>query len=143
MKIPPLNGFCNFGVFKNTKNCIDIPKDYRNNTLAKDCVSFSSKAQYIKKYNTLPDEIKEILSPKDAIDMFIQMDKIACGKEKEGKIGQGENSQVYENPWLDNYYVLILEEPSQKSTVIYSEKDLGDSIWRDGDNSRIQIIKGA
>lgn len=148
MRVPPIYGFSSFGLLKNANNfssaSSDIPKRFLANEAKSDSICFSSnsKTQYIKKYNTLPEEIKEILSPKDAIDMFREMDRMARGREKNGKVGQGENSKVYENPWLDDYYVLILEDPDQQSEIVYSEKILGDSIWQDKQDRRVQLIKG-
>ena len=108
-----------------------------------DEVTFTSIAYYLKKYNTLPDEIKEILSPKDAIVMFEDMEHIANGSLKGEKIGQGLYSKVYLNPWLEDYYILILDSPTNKDQYIYSKVPLGDSIWEDKDNQRIQLIKNA
>jgi len=142
MKVTPIFGFCNFGMLKNTKNFSDISKRFSTNELKADTVSFSSNAKYIKKYKTLPDEIKAILSPKDAIEMFKDMERIAQGKQKREKIGQGSNSKVFVTPWLEDYYVLILKEPKYTDETVYSKRYLGDSVWSDDENDKIQLIKG-
>ena len=111
--------------------------------LKHDTVSFSSStAYYLKKYNTLPSEIKNILTPKDAIDMFKNMEMIQKGISKGTKVGQGNFSRVYENPWLNDYYFLIVQDPTQTTQVIYSRHELGDSVWSDK-NQLLQIIKKA
>ncbi len=160
MRIPDFNGFVGFGVRNCAKNSLksasDISKRFNVvipiddddechfiKPLLKDTVSFGSTAQYLKKYNTLPDEIKKNLSPKDAVVMFKDMERIAKGIDKGDKIGQGEDSAVYENPWLDGYYLLVLKEPTVRNPRVYSEISLGDSIWSDNNDSRIQLIKGA
>ena len=48
MKVPPIFGFCNFGLLKNTKTFSDIPKRFAINS-AVDTISFSSNAKYLKK----------------------------------------------------------------------------------------------
>lgn len=141
MKIPPV---CNLGRFVvqknkkglNTKSKVSLPFPQE------DTVSFtSSTAYYLKKYLTLPDEIKKILTPEDAIDMFKNMELIQTGKIKGTKIGQGKTSTVFKNPWLDGYHLLIIDNPKNPTQLIYSRYSLGDSIWQDEDNSLIQIIK--
>ena len=112
--------------------------------LKQDTVSFSSTAKYLKKYNTLPEEIKKALKPKDAVDMFKNMEGIAGGYIKGEKIGQGNASRVYENPWLDDCYLLILQKDSTpEKHIVYSNAALGDAIWQDSDNNLIQIIRKA
>ena len=144
MKIPPLDVSYYFGIQrkklapKNQSLPPTLPP------LNHDTVSFSaSTAYYLKKYNTLPDEIKKILSPQDAIDMFKDMEMVQKGITKRTKIGQGNDSRVYENPWLKDYYSLIVQNPQKTTQVIYSRHELGDSIWSDKDNNLIQIIKKA
>ncbi len=140
MKIPPIGGLSTFGVARHSKN----KKEDTNfiKPLKNDTISFSSNVRYIKKYVTLPDEIKKILSPEDAIDMFKDMEWVAGGVIKRGEIGKGEHSKVYKNPWLEDYYLLILENDEDCDTItIYSGENLGDSIWRDEDNKSIQILK--
>ena len=95
----------------------------------------------MRKYVTLPDEIKKILNPKDAIDMFKEMEFVALGISKGHKIGQGDFSRVYENPWLDGYDLLIAQDLNSNSQIIYSKHKLGNSVWADSDNNNIQIIK--
>ena len=139
MKIPPINALGRF-VVQNSK---------MNSTISSplppskpDTVSFSSStAYYLKKYKTLPEEIKKILSPKDAIGMFKNMELIQTGRIKGVKIGQGKGSIVFENPWLDDYHLLIVNDPKQPTQLVYSRYSLGDSIWQDKDNTLIQIIK--
>lgn len=142
MKIPPLDVFGKFGmrckgVVKNKSTISNILPPYNPDT-----VSFSSSiAYYLKKYNTLPEEIKKVLSPKDAIDMFKDMEMIQKGTIKRTKIGQGKDSSVFENPWLKDYYSLIVENPQKIKQVIYSRYGIGDAIWSDNDNYLIQIVK--
>ena len=140
MKVPPLGELGMFGIqkYKNTK-----PKQNIQLSYPKDSVSFSSNARYIKKYNTLPDEIKKVLSPKDAVDMFKDMEQVAKGSIKRRKIGQGNASKVYKNPWLDDYYLVVLSNAKSPTQIIYSKEPLGDAIWKDDDNIAIQIIKKA
>ena len=140
MKVPPLGELGLFGIqkFKNKNQKQKIQLSY-----PKDTISFSSITHYIKKYNTLPDEIKKILSPKDAIDMFKDMEQVAKGTIKRNKIGQGNSSKVYENPWLEDYYLIVLSNIKSPTQIIYSKKPLGDAVWRDSDNTSIQIIKKA
>ncbi len=142
MRIQSLNEFGVFGLHKSKMANQTSNAKIKLSSPVRDIVSFSSKAQCLKKYNTLPDEIKELLSPEDAIDMFEDMERVAKGTQKRQIIGQGENSIVYINPWLSGYYVLVLKEPAtDKNQIIYSPKDLGDSVWCDGKDDRIQIIK--
>ena len=120
-------------------NMIRLPKP-----VDKDTVSFTSTAQYLKKYLTLPDEIKMVLSPEDAIDMFKDMEWLAEGKIKRGMVGEGKGSEVYKNPWLEDYYLLILKDTGKKGTItVYSGEKIGDAIWQDNDNLAIQILKKA
>ena len=120
-------------------NRVRLPKP-----LDKDTVSFTSTAQYLKKYLTLPDEIKMVLSPEDAIDMFKDMEWLAEGRIKRGMVGEGKGSEVYKNPWLEDYYLLILKDTGKKDTItIYSGEKIGDAIWQDNDNLAIQILKKA
>ena len=141
MKIPPLNSLGRF-VVPNRVNSLNrmLPP---SPPLSNDTVSFSaSTAYYLKKYNTLPDEIKQILSPKDGIDMFKDMEMIQKGISEGRKIGQGNYSRVYKNPWLEDYYFLIVHDPKHVTQVVYSRYDLGDSVWADKDQS-LQLIKKA
>lgn len=111
------------------------------NSLKKDTVSFSkSISKYIKKYATLPDEIKKILSPKDAVDMFQDMEMVASGTIKRDKIGFGTSSKVYETPFLDDYCFIVLADNKTPTQTIYSKMKIGDAVWKDNDNSRIQIL---
>jgi len=113
--------------------------------LNKDTVTFtSSTAHYLKKYLTLPDEIKMVLTPEDAIDMFKDMEWLAQGKVKRNMIGEGKGSEVYKNPWLSDYYLLILKDVGDNDTItVYSGEKIGDAIWQDKDNNSIQILKKA
>lgn len=141
MKVPPvLGGYC-FSMLKSgvSKTQKTHPLDFSS----KDTISFTSTAKYLKKYNTLPDEIKKVLSPKDAVDMFKDMEQVAKGVVKRQKVGQGNTSKVYLNPWLDDYYLLVLKNANNPTQVIYSKTPLGDAIWSDSDNLNIQIIKKA
>lgn len=139
MKIPPIYTLGRF-VVQNFK------KDAKTSSALlpskEDTVSFSaSTAYYLKKYKTLPEEIKKILTPKDAIDMFKNMEMVQKGIQKGVKIGQGDYSSVFENPWLENYHFLIVDNPKYSTQLVYSRHTLGDSIWMDNDNALIQIIK--
>ena len=139
MKIPPLSEMGRFVV----QNRVGSKKQALPPTtpLKTDTISFSaSTAYYLKKYNTLPDEIKNVLTPKDAIDMFKDMEMIQRGITEGTKIGEGNYSQVYENPWLDDYCFLIVHDPQHTTQVIYSRYELGDSIWSDKDE-HLQLIK--
>jgi len=144
MRIPPLDVSGYFGIPKkiNTLRKESIPPVLP--PYSPDTVSFSaSTAYYLKKYNTLPEEIKKILTPKDAIDMFKDMELVQKGVVQRTKIGQGKDSRVYENPWLKDYYSLIVQNPQKTTQVIYSRHGISDSIWSDADNGLIQIVKKA
>ena len=145
MRVPPMIGFNQFCVQNNPKT-----KKANGNTVSKipypepkDSVSFTSTAQYLKKYATLPDDIKAILTPKDAIDMFKDMELVANGVVAREKVGQGNMSKVYKTPWLQNYYFVILRDNDIDEQTIYSKINLGDSVWQDRDDSRIQLLQGA
>ena len=115
------------------------PLEYKTDT-----VTFSSStAFYLKKYNTLPDEIKRILNPKDAIDMFRDMEMVQKGMTKRRKVAQGNQTKIYENPWLDDYYFLISQDPEKTTQIVYTRQELGNCVWSDKDNNLIQIIKKA
>ena len=142
MRIPPIECLGHFVVQKNNKE--NNKKDLLISPFRKDTVSFSSlNAYYLKKYKTLPDEIKKILTPKDAIDMFQNMEQIQKGMTEGIKIGQGDDSSVYENPWLDGYYIMIVQTPKKQIQTVYSRYPLGDSVWEDEKDNSIQIIKRA
>lgn len=143
MKVPPLRAFGNFVQHK--KILPAPPLDYIKPQHQNDTVSFTSNARYFKKYSTLPDEIRAILSPQDAVDMFKDMELVAQGRIKREKIGQGANSQVYETPWLKDYYFIVLKdnEAQQPIQLIYSNKNLGNAVWQDKDGTGIQIIQSA
>ena len=104
----------------------------------------ASIAYYLKKYNTLPAEIKKNLSPKDAIDMFREMEFVANGVVKRNCIGQGNESKVYDNPWLKEYHFLVLNNSNDtklNSETIYTKlSHLGDAVWADTDDGRIQLV---
>ncbi len=141
MRVPQIGYLGSIGVLKTrTKKTVDEPND-KPLPIKQDSVTFSAKAKYIKKYQTLPKEIKEILTPKDAIDMFQNMDFIVQGKIKGKEIGHGDSSKVYANPWLSGYDILIINDPQTKEQIIYSSDSLGDSVWYDEDNVGVQIIK--
>lgn len=140
MKIQPIVSQGRFVVQKRKQAQKNIERPFPSPST--DSVSFSASiAKYLKKYNTLPEEIKRILTPKDAIDMFKNMEYIQKGKISGVKIGQGNYARVYENPWLEGYYSLIVQDPRQTSQVVYSRYTLGDAIWSDSENQLIQIIK--
>lgn len=143
MKIPPVSALGRFVVQRNVgKVQQTLPPEIPS--LKSDTVTFSaSTAYYLKKYNTLPNEIKRILKPQDAIDMFKNMEYIQKGLTKGKTIGQGNHSQIFENPWLDDYCLLITTEGFPVKQTVYSRYQLGDAIWVDRDNELIQIIKKA
>ena len=142
MKIPPLSSLGRF-VVQNRMSSKYQQKLPPTSPLSNDTVSFSaSTAYYLKKYNTLPKEIKEVLNPKDAIDMFKDMERIQKGIMEGKKIGQGNHSRVYKNPWLEDYYFLIVHDPKKTTQVVYSRYELGDAVWSDKDQS-LQLIKKA
>ena len=140
MKVPPIGGFSTFGVRKLSKN---FTNTNFIKPLKKDTVTFGTNARYIKRYSTLPDEIKDILSPSDAIDMFRDMEYIAKGAIKRREVGIGQNSRVYENLWIPGYFILILDDDTEdkNSITIYSKENIGNAIWQDKDDARIQILK--
>ena len=142
MRIPPIECLGHFVVRKN--KMANLKKELPFPPVQKDTVSFSSsKAYYLKKYNTLPDEIKKLLTPKDAIDMFQNMEQIQKGMTEGIKIGQGDDSSVYENPWLDGYYIMIVQTPKKQIQTVYSRYPLGNSVWEDEKDNSLQIIKRA
>ena len=104
----------------------------------------ASIAYYLKKYATLPPEIQKNLSPKDAIDMFKEMEYVANGNVKKRSIGQGTESKVYENPWLKGYYFIVLNNPKDAAlaneTIYTTRNHIGDAVWRDNDDNRIQLL---
>ena len=51
----------------------------------------------------------------------------------------GNASKVYKNPWLDDYYLVVLSNAKSPTQIIYSQEPLGDAIWKDDDNIAIQI----
>ncbi len=140
MRVPQIGNLGFFCMTKYKKN-VSSQKILKNQN---DTLSFSSNAKYLKKYSTLPDEIKNILSPKDAIDMFKDMEYVAQGKIKRDDIGRGTDSRVYDSPWLDDYCFIILSGKNDNDTkVVYSTYTLGDAVWSDKDDSHIQILKKA
>ncbi len=109
--------------------------------LNKDTVSFTaSTAKYMKKYATLPDDIKQHLLPKDGMDMLKDMEWVAAGRIKRAKI-EDDSSIVYVNPWLKDYYVMVMKPEGDKTCAFYGEKIVADVIWQDKDNPGIHIIK--
>jgi len=141
MKIPPIIGINMSHIKKTTarnlktQNMPALPPRIPN-----DSVTFSSNAQYIKKYATLPKEIRAVLSPADAIDMFKDMELVAQGKVKRKRIGQGNSSDVYKTPWLEDYYFVVLSDSDITSQIIYSKAYIGDAVWQDKDNKKIQLL---
>ena len=140
MRVPPIDTFGRFGVSKCIKNktneSLGIIKP-----IDRDTVSFGSTAKYLKKYVTLPDEIKKVLTPADAIDMFKDMEWLAQGKIDREKLGENKNSAMYDNPWLDNYYFLVLRNPENGEVLIYTDNSTYDTVWQDNDNVGIKLLK--
>ncbi len=138
MKIAHVDFWHTFGVRKipNVKKDSNSYYLKPNLNLAKDTVSFgASTAYYLKKYNTLPDEIKAILNPKDAIDMFKDLDYMKSNFDKKQKKYKSQDNdsyvaQYYDTPWLKDYYALILSKPD----------DTLKGVWADDENN-IQIFK--
>ena len=124
------------------KKLIDPP--VVKNQIKQQTVNFTSIAYYLKKYNTLPPEVQQNLSPKDAIDMFREMEYVANGVVKRKSVGQGPESSVYENPWLKGYYFIVLNNPDdanlENETVYTQMNHLGNAVWRDNDDARIQLL---
>ena len=104
----------------------------------------ASITYYLKKYNTLPPEIRKNLSPKDAIDMFREMEFVANGLAKGKTIGQGSESKLYDNPWLKEYHFLVLnnvDDAKLSSETIYTKlAHMGNAVWADTDDNRIQLV---
>ena len=141
MKIPPVSALGRFIVQKKVSKVNQtLPPEISSSK--SDTFSFcASTAYYIKKYNTLPNEIRKILKPQDAVDMFKNMEYIQKGLAEGKTIGQGNHSRVFENPWLKDYCVLITNEGFPTQQIVYSRYELGDAIWADRDNELIQIVK--
>lgn len=132
----------NSNAVKQNKKLADPPPPQDD---VKQKVNFrASITYYLKKYNTLPPEIQKNLSPQDAIDMFREMEFVANGVVKRKSIGQGNESRVYDNPWLKEYHFLVLnnvKDTKLNSETIYTKlSHLGDAVWADGDDRRIQLV---
>lgn len=108
--------------------------------LRSDTVSFSSTAKYLKKYASLPDDVKQHLTPSDGIDMFKDMEMVAQGKIKRGKL-EDDKSIVYINPWLSDYYMMVVKPDNQTTCAFYGEKIVADIIWSDKENPNMYLIK--
>ena len=142
MKIQPVNSLGRFVVQKQKRSSRNIERPFPSPS--QDIILFGMcVSRYFKKYSTLPDEIKKILSPKDAVDMFINIESIQKGLTKGVKVGQGNGVRVYENPWLKDYYFLIAKEPNIATQTVYSRYQLGNVVWGDSDNKFVQLIKKA
>lgn len=137
MRVPQANLFSSFSPMRKPLN---IKTNVKPIQMKNDEVVFGSTAGYIKKYKTLPDDIKQNLSPKEAMDMFQDMERVANGTSKRTMVGTGTYSNVYDTPWLKDYYLLILNDTNYPTHTIYSENPVGDAVWCDKDNPRIQII---
>lgn len=139
MRVPPMSNCGLFGVRKNTHSLKQNPRMIK--PIEVDTVSFSSKSKYLRQYATLPEEIREKLTPQDGIDMFQSMEQIANGRVKGTKVAKGGATSVYENPWLDNYYIMISTDIDDKTRVIYTQTNMGNLIWEDQKDKRIQLLK--
>ena len=142
MRVPRIGAIYTPKVRSSAKKLVDPPSvgNKTNNSPSFGyCVSY-----YLKKYKTLPEEVQKMLSPKDAIDMFREMEFVANGAVKRKAIGQGAQAKVYENPWLNGYDFIVLNKANDAnltSETIYSKKNyIGDAIWCDKDDKRIQIL---
>ena len=133
-----------FGVHRNT-NSLKQTKPQMIKPIQNDTVSFSSyeKSKYYRLYTTLPDEVKETINPRDFIDMLQNMEFIANGKLEGLKIASAENADVYENPWSNKYYIMIVNDTDDDTRVTYTKTNIGDLIWTDREDNRIQLIKRA
>lgn len=140
MRVPPLfafgAGYCNKKAKLNPNRGYLKPQGF-------DTVAFSSIASYLRRYVTLPDEIKEQLPPKEGVDMLKYIDLVAARNGKYKNIGQGNYSKLYKNPWLKDYDLLILSDTNYDTQIIYSNERLGNSVWKDVNDSRIQLVKRA
>ena len=153
MKVPPIGVFRNFGVVSNTNNTS------RSQCLTKmieplehDTLSFSSKARYIRKYNSLPDEIKDYLPVSDAEEVFTYMENVAKTIDKINKNKSKEDLEespvrAYaitgkQAPLGDcQWYFIVAPIPNSESQKVKSPVELSDSIWADPDDTRIQIMR--
>ena len=76
--------------------------------------------------------------------MFKNMEYVANGIIRRKSIGQGAQAKVYENPWLKGYNFIVLDSPDDadlSSETIYSKRShIGDAVWCDDDDSRIQLL---
>ena len=139
MRVPPMSTCGLFGVRKYTHSLKQKPQMIK--PIEKDTVSFSSTEKYYRLYITLPDEIKEVLSPREAINMFKNMELLADGLEKGKEIARGSDTDVYENPWLGNYYIMISRNLDDDTRIVYSQTNIGNLAWEDPKDKRIQLLK--
>ncbi len=144
MRVPPMSSCGLFGVHRNT-NSLKQTKPQMIKPIQNDTVSFSSyeKSKYYRLYTTLPDEVKESIGPGDFIDMLQSMEFIANGRLKGIKIASSEDADVYENPWLNSYYIMIVQNTEDNTSLTYTKTNIGDLVWTDSDDSRIQLLKRA
>ena len=143
MRVPPISKCGAFAVQRNAHflkhgqqmSCPTVK------SVTKDTVTFSSKSKYLKQYASLPYEIREKLSPSDGIDMFQNMELIANGLTKGNKLAENKYVDVYENPWLNGYYFMISTNIDDDTRVIYSQTNMGDLVWEDPKDKRMQMLK--
>ena len=138
MKVAQIGGFRFFGVRKILNKKSDCDNYYlpKKENCPHDSVSFgASTAYYLKKYNTLPDEIKNILDPKDAIDMFKDLDYMKSSFDRKNKkqktdFNDSYVAQYYDTPWLKDYYVLILSKPDNTLNGVWTDDDKNIQIFK-------------
>lgn len=140
MRVPRLTATTSISVAKKSDKLTALNKAMIP-PIKPDSLEFTSTAGYLKKYAMLPDEIKKDLSPKDAIDMFQDFERIANGCAKGNKMGSGTHAQVFQIPCLENHCLLILNDTNYDKHTIFSNASLGSAVWCDKDNPRIQIIE--
>ena len=74
--------------------------------------------------------------------MFKDMEWLAQGRIKRGVIGEGKSAVLYNNPWLEDYYLLILKDFDNDGKIsVYSDNELGYTVWQDDSNAGIQLLK--
>lgn len=141
MRVPPMSNCGLFGVRRCTHSLKQNPQMIK--PIENDKVTFSSQIKYLKLYNTLPEEIKQVLSPQDAVYMFQSMEDMADGWMKAQEVAKGGNTDVYENPWLPNYYIMVTKDNGDGTSVVYTETNIGSRIWQDPKDARFGLLKKA
>lgn len=153
MKVPPIGVFRNFGVVSNATNISSRSQCLTSmiEPLEKDTLSFSSKAKYIRKYNSLPDEIKSYLPVSDAEEVFMYMENVAKAVDRKNRNKPKENLETPVRAYAITgkqagvngcqWYFIVAPTPNSESQMVKSPVELSDSIWADPDDTRIQIMR--